>query len=438
MDKIICPKCGFDIELSEILQRELKDRLDTARAEITAQAEKKATEKADEIIRENTDKLTRQFTENQAKVVKELDKAVAERDKAIKAAADEHKREVARITADLEQERRENEKDKTAAIKRAVEKEQRETARLSDELTAEREKQAYELKRLQDKFDRDLQLKLDNEKQDLAAEIRKQEEARYLPEVEKLKKKLDDTSKKLDEAKEKTNQQSNQLSGEWFELYTEDRLRKLFPSDEFEPVGKGKNGADVLQYINGDTALCIVWECKNAEFNTAAEKKWLPKLHSDMELHKGQIGIIASVKDLPKPYVDFCIKGNIIYVQNRFLPAVGQLVRERLLAVSAENEKYRNTAERSIMLYNYITSDQFKHSMFLVVESIKKCRTDIEKAREWFESFCASQTVNCDNMIKGYMGLWGGIRGNLEIELPVVPMLSDTISSSPKPENENG
>ena len=79
------------------------------------------------------------------------------------------------------------------------------------------------------------------EKEILEERLKKQEKAHKID--------LDRMRKKAEEAARAASQSPVERKGEVQEELLEEFLRKEFPEDKFEPVKKGKRGADIIQLV---------------------------------------------------------------------------------------------------------------------------------------------------------------------------------------------
>ena len=104
---------------------------------------------------------------------------------------------------------------------------------------------------------------------------------------------------KAEEAARAASQAPVERKGEVQEDLLEDYLKKEFPYDNFEPVKKGKRGADVIQYVqnkNNETVGKILHESKDV---LNFDEKWVSKLLDDMTNENATIGVIYT-KAMPK------------------------------------------------------------------------------------------------------------------------------------------
>src|SRR5438132_1240669 len=116
--------------------------------------------------------------------------------------------------------------------------------------------------------------------------------------------------KTIEELQQKANQGSQQLQGEVLELELENELQLAFPMDEIVPVGKGINGADIVQRVHdsqGRVCGTIIWESKRTKHWTEG---WVQKLKEDMLRAKGDVAVLVTVT-LPDGVKNFGHKDGI-------------------------------------------------------------------------------------------------------------------------------
>jgi hypothetical protein len=149
----------------------------------------------------------------------------------------------------------------------------------------------------------EVQKQVDAQIQHREGVIRTQEQERAGLEKAELQKKLDDAGEQLAAAQRKMEQGSQQLQGEVLELAIEENLRRVFPLDTIEEVKKGQRGGDVLQHVvtrTGQTAGTILWETKRAKDWSV---QWIPKLKEDMRSCGAAVGILVTMPGaLPKEW----------------------------------------------------------------------------------------------------------------------------------------
>src|SRR3972149_930890 len=170
-------------------------------------------------------------------------------------------------------------KEETERIKHAAEQEARK--KIQEEFENKEKERVEAL----EKEKRELSEKFEKQKEETERKVREEtaKEASEKHRFEKLEfeKKINDMQKALEEAQRKGKQGSQQLQGEVLELDLEGQLKNQFPLDEFLPVPKGVEGADIWQNVRderGNIAGSILWETKRTK---NFDKTWLPKLRED-------------------------------------------------------------------------------------------------------------------------------------------------------------
>ena len=78
---------------------------------------------------------------------------------------------------------------------------------------------------------------------------------------------IEGMKKQIEALKQKSEQGSMQTQGEAAEIVLEETLGQAFAMDDFVPVAKGVNGADVQQNVMAQGALAgrILWESKRTK-----------------------------------------------------------------------------------------------------------------------------------------------------------------------------
>ena len=201
--KIICPKCGTEIELSEAISKQY-------RAELEKEIEGK-------------------YKEEQAQLKQKTEKEIAEQ-------------------FQLEmQDLKEQLLEKDGKIKKASE----------DELALR--KRVREVEEKEQSLNLEIERGIAQEKEKFLSEQR-------LKDLEK-EKAINDLKEQIGELKRKAEQGSMQAQGEIMELDLEDMLRTKFPYDEIIAVPKGVEGADIIHKVNYANNYCgtIIWEFKNTK-----------------------------------------------------------------------------------------------------------------------------------------------------------------------------
>lgn len=247
--------------------------------------------------------------------------------------------------------------------------------RLREEFEKESKASARELE-LAKKKEEELLARFEKEREERGKfEEKAKEEAAKEARLEKLEleKKLRDTQLALEDAQRKSKQGSSQLRGEVLELDIEENLRKSFPTDEFLPVPKGVEGADIWQKVigkEGKAVGSIVWEIKRAKIWS---NNWPLKLREDMrKIGASQAILVSDI--LPKDVSNFDRKEGIFMCNFSTYLGTASLVRILLLSISAVKSATNKKDEELEEIRNYIMSEAFLHKIQAHFDNVEKLR----------------------------------------------------------------
>lgn len=420
-------------ELSNIQQREKKSRkefekkLEKEKSQIKKQAQKIAEQKATAELTLLRRKLNEKEKESddlrkQQADVKKLQNELISRQKTIE--IDFQKR--------LMEEKSRIEKQ---AQKYAEEKSFRELTDLQNKLK-EKEKESFDLKRKQadvQKFENELisrQRKMEIEieqKVEKATRKAENELARRIEAEHKnrellLEKKLSDAKKQASELKQKLEQSSQQAQGEVVELELESVLRQAFPDDDIEPIAKGKVGADILQKVytsNGQFCGTIIWEAKNTK---TWSKAWLTKLRGDQRRAKAELAVLVSTV-LPKEVSHFAQIDGVWVTEFSLILGVATALRTNLSQAALLKQSSQGRHEKMELLYEYLSSTEFKHRIEGIVEAFRSMQDDLDKERQTMEKQWAKRDMQIQLVIQNVAGMYGDMQGIAGQSLPKIRRL---------------
>ncbi len=320
MDNIICPHCGKDVEISEAIVHQLSQK-----------------------VREEERKLLQaQFEKEKAKEAEEKEKL---------------------LRKEFEEENKQNEK----ALFEAKKAEQE----LKDKL----ERQLKEREEAEEKIKEDAKKAAQKEAQDAQALTLKEKDIQ----MEQVKKLAEELRRANEDLKKKLEQGSQQLQGEALELNLEEKLKDTFPNDEFLPIPKGVEGADIWQKIkfNGKVVGSIVWETKRTK---AWSNSWLTKLKDDSAKVSASEAIIVS-QILPEGVTGFDRKDGIWVTSYENAINICRFVRYLITNIATAKSGASHTEEEWSAIRDYIISDSFKHRMQAHFDAVNALRDSLEKEK---------------------------------------------------------
>lgn len=245
--------------------------------------------------------------------------------------------------------------------------------------------------------------------------LKKATEEQHLKILEK-EKQLQNALKETEELRRKLQQGSQQNQGEVLELELEKLLKQEFPNDKVTPVGKGVRGADIIQEVWDRTGVrcgTILWETKNAKWN----EEWVGKLKNDQHQLKAETAVIVS-ENLP-PFIKSAAYYKGVWVVYRvFAVGIAMSLRAGLIQMHLLKRSLQGKAEKKEILWNYLTSIEFKHRMDAIFETFNLMRQDLEREKQFLLKNWAKKEKQLELMTNHTMGLRGDLEGLLGNALP--------------------
>lgn len=208
---------------------------------------------------------------------------------------------------------------------------------------------------------------------------REQDKVRNEAERVRMQGKLDELSRKLDR------QSGEQLGSEAeLDLYTE--LKRTFPSDRIERIGKGVKGADIEHKVMEGTKVAgtIIYESKNT---STWGKEFIPQAKKYMTLYETSQVIIVSRVFPPKfkNVKGLCVDCGIPIIERRMAVALASVIRDGVLEIAKLRLTSNFNAEKSQELYEYIVSDKFCTRFREIAEKITELREIQQKEKRSHE-----------------------------------------------------
>ncbi len=420
-DKIQCPSCShaFDVEeaiagqVQAQLQKEFEDRL--ARQNQMYQEKLTAFEKEKDAFQEAKSKENEIFkTKLEEKLASRM--AILEKEK------------LSSLTLELNSLKQENE-DKRKENRELKEKElnlirrQKEMEEKESDLLLQMEKQLIEKSSV------------------IEQKGRQKAKEEFLLKEREYQKQIDDQKKLVEEMKRKQEQGSMQLQGEVQELVIEEWLKANFPLDHIEEIKKGARGADCLQHVktynNPDCGLIYYESKRTKEF----QPSWIEKFRSDIREKGAHLGVIIT-DAMPKGVERMTLIEGIWVCTFEEFKGLSLVLRENIIALSTMASAQENKGEKMAMLYQYLTSNEFKLQIEAIVEGFTLMQTDLMKEKRAMEGHWKKREkqlqkvlLNTNYMYNSFKGIAGNAIPKIqELELDDgdnMELLEDKAQSSP-------
>lgn len=389
-NKIKCPKCGTEINISDVLKQQLQ-------AEFQAKYDKEK-----ELV-DNEKKKLKQQKESLLKKEEEINNLLEEKVK--EKLSIEKKNIEQKIKKDIEKEKSEeikllteelNEKSKQIQeynkIRAQLAKSEREKSELEEKIKAESEQKLNEI--------------LNKER----AEIKKVADSQNELKIKELLKQLEDQKKIVDELKKKQEQGSMQLQGEVQELAIEEYLKTKFTLDTITEIGKGEKGGDCIQTVNTrEVQNCgtIYYESKRTK---TFGKDWIEKFKADMREKNINIGVIVTAV-YPSDMERMGLKNGIWICSYEEFKGLSEVLRESVIQIKMMTLTQENKGDKMNLIYSYLTGNDFKSQFEAIVEGFVQMKIDLEKEKNAMRRLWSTRETQIEKVLNSTTNIYGSIKG---------------------------
>lgn len=265
----------------------------------------------------------------------------------------------------------------------------------------------------------ELKKKLLEQQNEIEQKARLKERENFELKEKEYQKKLEDQRKLVEEMKRKSEQGSMQLQGEVQELAIEQWLKGQFPLDEIEEIKKGARGGDCIQIVNTRTQTnCgkIYYESKRAQnFGSS----WIEKFKQDMRTKNIDIGVIVT-QTMPPKMERMGIKDGVWICTFEEFKGLSIALREGCIKVANTLASQENKGDKMDMLYNYLTSKEFKMQIEAIVEGFTSLKEGIDVEKRAMLKIWKQREKQLEKVLLSTTGFYGAIKGIAGNAIPTV------------------
>lgn len=401
--EIKCPNCNHTFPIEEVMAEEYKQDLREKMVSFTKQKEEEFQRKAEA------------FEQQRKQQEVAFEQKLTQEKAALQTSMAENLRKT--ISADFE--------NKLKLLDESN-KENEEKLKLARSKEIEFLKKEQEIKTREAELELSIQRKLQEQREELVAQVRKQEleknnlkETEHQLRVKELEKQLDDQKKLAEEMKRKAEQGSMQLQGEVQELILEELLRNTFPFDLIEEVGKGVRGADCVHHVRnqfGQECGRIIYESKRTK---DFSMEWIEKLKKDMRSMGVDVAVIVT-QAYPKGMDCFGERDGVWICSFDEVKAVSYILRDGIVKLFGAAKSQENKGDKMHMLYDYLNGNEFSEQWKAIREGFMSMKLSIQRERDAMERLWKSREKQLEKVLLNAAHIRGsieGISGNDNIQL---------------------
>ena len=254
--------------------------------------------------------------------------------------------------------------------------------------------------------------------------FKKQAEEASTMKIKELEKQLDAQKILVDEMKRKAEQGSMQLQGEVQELAIEEILKSIFPFDEIAEVGKGIKGADVVHTVRNKIGVdcgMILYESKRTK---SFSNDWITKLKSDAVATKADISIIVT-EVLPDGMDRIGQKDGVWICSFNDFKGLVLVLRESLIKISEAYSTQSNKGEKVQMLYDYLTSTEFRLQIGAIIEGFTDLQNSYIQEKRAMERIWKQREKQLEKVLLNTNHFIGSIKGIAGSSIPDLKQIGE-------------
>lgn len=392
--KITCPECGTEIDVQNVLSHQIEVNLQKKFSTQQAEAEKEHQKQNEALLKDKAEFEKKKEKENEM-FQERLDAKLKVEKKAIEA----------KLKSKLETEQADQFKELQKELNAQSEKLKDFNKSQADVARLTREKDE-----LSDKIKAEAQIALNVELTNAKEKIIKSEQEKNELNIRELKKQLDDQKTLTEQMKRKQEQGSMQLQGEVQELAIEEWLADKFALDTIEEIKKGARGADCIQTVNTrakQNCGTIYYESKRTK---DFQPSWIEKFKNDIRDKGANIGVLVT-EVMPKDMDRMGLKDGIWICSFEEFKGLSSVLRESIIQISHAVISQENKGDKMVMLYDYLTSNEFRLQIEGIVEGFKQMKADLDTEKRSIMGHWKKREKQIEKVVLNTTFMYNSIKG---------------------------
>ncbi|MCB0752245.1 MAG: DUF2130 domain-containing protein, partial [Ignavibacteriae bacterium] len=275
---------------------------------------------------------------------------------------------------------------------------------------AEIEKLKREKNELKESIEAEAQKTLNEKLNEEKERIRKSEADKVELKLKEYEKQIEDQKKLVEEMKRKQEQGSMQMQGEVQELAIEEWLSNNFPLDTIDEIKKGARGADCLQIVNTRTRQncgIIYYESKRTK---DFQKGWIEKFKEDIREKGANIGVLVT-DAMPSDMDRMGMREGIWICSFEEFKGLCFVLRESLIQISTALSSQENKGDKMSMLYDFLTSSEFRMQIEAIVEGFTQMKNDLDSEKRAMQRIWSTREKQIEKVVTNTVNMYGSIKG---------------------------
>jgi len=392
--KIICPGCGYQIDVNEILYHQLDEELKKKYNEALTQERIKFKTQED-LLNAQREAFEKEKLIIEIKISEQIQAGL--------------KDEKAKLEATLKKQFEDEQGEVILALQTEL-ADKSEKVKELNKSKSEIERLKREKDELRDTIEFETQQKLTIQLNEEREKIQKTEESKAMMKLTEKDLLINQLKDKLQEAQRQAEQGSMQRQGEAQELIIEEWLKDQFPLDTIEEVKKGALGADCFQIVNTrarQNCGSIYYESKRTKNFQPA---WIEKFKMDIREKNADIGVLVT-EVMPADMERMGLKDGVWICTFEEFKGLCTVLRESIIQISRAITTQENKGEKMGMLYEFLTSNEFRLQIEAIVEGFTQMQSDLNSEKRAMAGIWKKREKQIDKVLLNTTQMYNSIRG---------------------------
>jgi hypothetical protein len=157
----------------------------------------------------------------------------------------------------------------------------------------------------------------------------------------------------------------------------------------------------------GNTCGKIIFESKRTQ-NFGGD--WIEKLKTDQRETGAEIAVLVT-QTMPKDMDRFGEKDGVWVCNYTEIKSLVFVLREILVRTQMAKSVNENKADKMSILYNFLTSSQFKQQMEAIVEGFSNLKNELDKEKRAMSRIWKEREMQIEKVIGNTIDMYGSIKG---------------------------
>ena len=194
-------------------------------------------------------------------------------------------------------------------------------------------------------------------------------------------------------------------------------------STRLEEIKKGARGGDCIQIVNTrQRTNCgtVYYESKRTKH---FQPEWIEKFKNDVRRKNADIGVLVT-ETMPTDMPRMGLVDGIWVCTYQEFKGLSFVMREMIVRLDAATTTSKNKGDKMGMLYDFLTSNEFRLQMETIVTGFSTMQSDLEREKRSMQTSWKRREKQIRRVIESTADMYGSIQGIAGAALPSIESLA--------------